>query len=420
MHLKPQASPSQRQAASAAAASVTVKKRAGAGPIVPITPRDTSSTAQEKARADSSASSGNEDARGEYQPPWLEEHLEEAEHRCDLGCPVPFRVSHWSSQRDEHRHAAANLAGGSTGSMWESNGPPEQWLILDLGKDVKVRGIQVRCPGTFCDPKEVTLLRGTLAGKDSSEAVAEPSQTTHAAFLSPREPDCPWIIVKRCVMQAGPQKRSQQCCHRIKFDDVVARFLRLVFSQTWGDGRRVRLLRPLLIYGVPVVGMDAAPLRHRNSLSTLFSEVVNLSPEDRELRRIARKYGIPLDDAEGVRDQFRRWDVDNKGFLNFSAFAKCVRAMVTSKATGLSVGADVCDSRIKLLWQDVDWDGSGRVELEEFVVWFHKTFCRKSHEKAVRSHHSDHEATVTERFYASLGTNRLRSAVVNRAKSQAL
>lgn len=305
------------------------------------------------------------------------------------------------------------------GTMWESAGPPVQWLILDLGSDIKVRGLQLRCPGTFCDPKEVTVLRGSFAGRDPLEAAADPGvaasgaeSPSRGAFHSPPEPDCPWIIVKRCILHAGPERRSQQSCHRIKFEEVAARFLRLVFSQTWGEGRRVRLLRPLVVYAAPADSLRAAPLRPRTSLSTLFSEAVNLSLEDRELRRIARKYGIPLDEAEGVRDQFRRWDTEGEGALSLKAFAPCVRAMVASRVPGgHSPGADVCDSRIKLLWQDVDWDGSGRVELEEFVVWFHKTFCRKPHELALRSSHSDHEATMAERFYASLGSNRLRSFV---------
>merc|ERR1712157_14080 len=107
--------------------------------------------------------------------------------------------------------------------------------------------------------------------------------------------------------------------------------------------------------------------------------------------------------------------------LGYPDFAKVVRTMTLRRATGASgtgASVEVPDNRIRALWQDVDADGSGRVELEEFLIWFYTTFHGGSPEQVLPSKHSHRQAeTVTERFYASLGCNRLRAAAAQAAKA---
>jgi hypothetical protein len=155
-----------------------------------------------------------------------------------------------------------------------------------------------------------------------------------------------------------------------------------------------------------------------SSLALLFNEVINISKAERDMRMIARKNDIPLLQAEEIWKTFQRFDVDERGSLSYPDFAQVVRAMAVRRDVAVSVlpigGAahaveNVPESRIRHLWHDVDSDGSGQVEFEEFLLWFYAAFYRGQDETVI-SLHSDRRAdSVTERFYASLGRNRLRN-----------
>merc|ERR1712193_242395 len=112
------------------------------------------------------------------------------------------------------------------------------------------------------------------------------------------------------------------------------------------------------------------------SLSLLFNEVVNVPQAEREMRMVARRHDINLLEAEEIWKEFQRYDSSGKGSLSYNDFAHVVRSMAVRRGTSMSgrpVGNSgdapcIPDNRIRHLWHDVDSDGSGRVEFEEFLL----------------------------------------------------
>mmetsp|Transcript_97150 Transcript_97150/g.217384 ORF Transcript_97150/g.217384 Transcript_97150/m.217384 type:complete len:824 (-) Transcript_97150:67-2538(-) len=394
-----------------------------------MSPDDLSAIQRNQKRAEDKASPG--EIRQKAKKMMKEEIIEQDKQTVvqSLGpslASVKFEVVRFSSQKDPSRHAATNLQEGTNaGNIWESQGPPEQWLVLDLGFETEICGVQLRCTGTQMDPKDMTVMRG-------SSGITLSQKTPHREGDKEPLPDGPWVIVRRCFVEAGPGCRHKQL-HRITFEKSRGRYFKLIFHETWGTARRVRLLNPLVVLARPqdlkardcevaaaeVLLGEGKSLVRRPSLTTMFSEAINLSPEEREMRIIARKHGIPLDYAEAIRDEFHRFDVNGKGSLGYLDFGKVVRTMTVRRAGGVAgekgqAGSEVPESRIRYLWHDVDTDGSGRVELEEFLIWFYRCF-HSGEEDSHQSPHSDRQAdSVTERFYAALGSNRLRNAAISR------
>lgn len=311
---------------------------------------------------------------------------------------VPLKLIGFSSQRDNGRHAALNLVTGDPGTLWESVGPPEQSLVFDCGSEKLVCGLVLRCLGTKADPKDVCLLR--------SDNV-----------------DGPWIIVRRVFVAAGPHHRDKRKHEFIFQPGGADRYWRLVIHQNWGASQHVNIFAPLQMMALPAIDevrdfeLDLLPealqftkieeAGGRRSLTLLFSEALNLTKEDREVRNIARKHGIPLDYADRVRDEFRKFNPGNE--LCYSDFAALVTAMV-SGGPQRSEFADIPETRLRHLWHEVDVQGDGQVDFEDFLVWFHAMFNYDT-ATALSQHSSRQAATVTERYYASMGRDRLRQAV---------
>jgi len=132
------------------------------------------------------------------------------------------------------------------------------------------------------------------------------------------------------------------------------------------------------------------------------------------MRMIARKHGIPIDIAEKVLEDFKKFDVDKTGSLDFQDFVGLLRVLVARWQAGLSSKSTekrMPESWVRSLWQTVDLDGSGRIEMEEFLVWFYFAFHVNVQEPEW-SRHSDRAAdSVAEQFYAALGSQRLRTMV---------
>jgi len=340
--------------------------------------------------------------------------------RCLAPVAMPYKVVDWSSQRDDDRHAAANLANGPHGSMWESHGPPEQWLVFDFGIKVAVSSMQLRCTGLQMDPKDILLFR---CGAEGSGAGANMLAKKDSSGDPVVVPDGPWIIARRCLVGAGPSSRSEKSAHNVPVGGGQrSRFWRLEVKEAWGGNRRVRILAPLVFHCLPleqrsednVLAGVELQFQRQPSLTTMFSEVVNLSREDRDMRMIARKHGIPIDIAEKVLEDFKRFDVDKTGSLDFRDFVGLLRVLVARRKASLSSKSaeeKMPESRVRGLWQTVDVDGSGRIEMEEFLVWYHFAFHVNVQEPEW-SRHSDRVAdSVAEQFYAALGSQRLRTMV---------
>jgi len=329
--------------------------------------------------------------------------------------PLPFKVISWSSQKRGPQNAASNLEAGSVTSntRWETNGKPEHWILLDLHQECEVSGCSLRFTGTQLDPKNVTLMRGgpEIEGM-VQKGMSMTRRSTAAVETAPLDTTLlmsgTWIVAKRSTLSLSPSRTH----HKMAFSAVTARYWRLIFHDSNSSTGNIRVLAPLQMHGIPVPSDDTADLSRRPSLTSMFTEAFNLGHEERETRRLAREYAVPIDYAEYVRKEFVRYDTSGTGALDYADFSKVVQTMSRQKASvSRTRDEKIPESRIRKLWQNVDTDGSGFVEFNEFLLWFYHNFNSDSR-YATKSFHSNKLAdSATENFYASMGCNRLRCFV---------
>lgn len=316
--------------------------------------------------------------------------------RVDDLVKVNFTVISWTTQRDNKRHAAQNLANGGLGTVWESLGPPSQTLIFDTEYEHEVCGLILRCMGAKTDPQDVTLLRSSSK-------------------------DGPWLTARRVFVKAGPKHRDTREHEFLFQSGGHCRYWRLDINQNWGAPDAVSILAPITLLSRPIVidhtwlaEMVQKNLRTMPADAMFFDESQVLSPEDCEVRKLARRHKIPLDYADRLCAEFRRFATGGM-CLTYDEFSKLLHSIVASSATGSAANkmdshADIPESRVKSLWNEIGVDVSGSVEFEEFIIWFHRTFYSDAESQV--SMHSKREAnTVAERFYAGLGRERLRKIV---------
>eukprot|EP00927_Polykrikos_kofoidii_P054046 TRINITY_DN48531_c0_g1_i1.p1 TRINITY_DN48531_c0_g1~~TRINITY_DN48531_c0_g1_i1.p1 ORF type:complete len:1023 (-),score=145.43 TRINITY_DN48531_c0_g1_i1:354-3035(-) len=331
----------------------------------------TPQTAQDGQVADGSSASDDETPESRMRP-------------SRKAVATAFEVCEWSSQLDGGRHAATNLATGARTKCWESTGMAPQWVVLELPQELEVSGIRLRLRGEKGDPKDLHISRSfTMKG--------------------------PWVDVKRCFLDCEGQQHREFPLHRIGFEGgSPSRFWKLTVNETWCPGP-VCLLAPLVVLVEPPP--PEGSLARGPSLTTMFCESVNISEEEREMRMLARNHQIPLDYAEYLRGELAKYDSSGVGSLSFENFAQVVRAMISEEnPPHVERAEDISDRRLQKLWREVDCDGSGRVELEEFMIWLHAMFRRNMNADSQMSVHSNRPAdTVSERLYASFGVNRLKN-----------
>eukprot|EP00931_Biecheleriopsis_adriatica_P111256 TRINITY_DN8561_c0_g1_i3.p1 TRINITY_DN8561_c0_g1~~TRINITY_DN8561_c0_g1_i3.p1 ORF type:complete len:863 (+),score=147.30 TRINITY_DN8561_c0_g1_i3:77-2590(+) len=323
---------------------------------------------------------------------------------------LPFRMISWSSQKRGTRNAATNLAQQEAGQSWETDGPPDHWFFIDLGAELDICGFQINGTGTQLDPKNLTVMR---AGFSVDRIVEEHDQLMKQNFRRDPTPvdldkllKVPWLVVKRSTLKTGPEGRHSTT-HKFTIPRIRARYLRFIFHEAWSTHGNMRLLSPLPVFGWPDSGHSQALLHRQPSLSTLFSEILNLDDEERETRSLARRYGIAVSDAENIRKEFDRFDSGHKGRLDFVDFTRVFQTLTQSHSGSRGKPQEVSEGRLRSLWQNVDTDGSGVLEFDEFLLWFHQNF-HFSPDNCIPSFHSAKQAnTAVEHFYASMGVNRL-------------
>lgn len=86
---------------------------------------------------------------------------------------------------------------------------------------------------------------------------------------------------------------------------------------------------------------------------------------DREARRLARVYGIHLLDVERLRRLFDSYaSQETSRVITQDRFSQVIRGILK-----VSDPSDVPQSRLERYWREIDLDGSGTVDFEEFVIW---------------------------------------------------
>ena len=69
-----------------------------------------------------------------------------------------------------------------------------------------------------------------------------------------------------------------------------------------------------------------------------------------------------------ARSAFAKYDTDESGVIDKDEFKAMMRDVHRQTSTGYV--ADVPSPRLNHYWRQLDADGSGSLEFEEFCVWF--------------------------------------------------
>mmetsp|Transcript_78525 Transcript_78525/g.138342 ORF Transcript_78525/g.138342 Transcript_78525/m.138342 type:complete len:498 (+) Transcript_78525:78-1571(+) len=100
-----------------------------------------------------------------------------------------------------------------------------------------------------------------------------------------------------------------------------------------------------------------------------FSEEMNLTKKDKDLRELARTINVPIVDMERFSRAFKRFDTDDSGTIDYDEFSALLYRLM--KVPG---GQEIPPDRIKKLWREADLDGSGDLSFAEFCQFYVKRF----------------------------------------------
>eukprot|EP00930_Biecheleria_cincta_P067901 TRINITY_DN5486_c0_g2_i1.p1 TRINITY_DN5486_c0_g2~~TRINITY_DN5486_c0_g2_i1.p1 ORF type:complete len:561 (-),score=81.64 TRINITY_DN5486_c0_g2_i1:58-1740(-) len=100
-----------------------------------------------------------------------------------------------------------------------------------------------------------------------------------------------------------------------------------------------------------------------------FSEMLTLTPEEKETRQIAKKLGLQTQDVDRYKQCFDKYDTERAGAIEFDRFSALVTGLLKVPA-----GHALPPDRLMSMWRGADVDGGGTVDFEEFCVFYKKTF----------------------------------------------
>lgn len=93
-------------------------------------------------------------------------------------------------------------------------------------------------------------------------------------------------------------------------------------------------------------------------------EIMVPDPQERQLRRFCKKQGFKITEVERVKAAFDKADKDGSGALDHYEFQQ-----VYCQLEGIDV-SQVNETKFRILWQEVDEDFSGSIDLMEFAKWY--------------------------------------------------
>lgn len=98
-----------------------------------------------------------------------------------------------------------------------------------------------------------------------------------------------------------------------------------------------------------------------------FSELINLSSEQREIRRLAQVTGRSVPEVESIKEQFDVFDKDASGKIDYEEFCHLLCVLLGIKEKEME---SLPDHRVKAFWHEVDSDRNGFIEFAEFIPWY--------------------------------------------------
>lgn len=110
-----------------------------------------------------------------------------------------------------------------------------------------------------------------------------------------------------------------------------------------------------------------------------FSEVVNLTAEQIDMRDLARKHGMAHAEVEQYKKSFDKFDTDGSGFISRDEFEA-----ILSKCARLPQGTGLPQQKVQTLWRLADSDGSHALDFQEFLVFYRRYFDGNGFESMYR------------------------------------
>jgi Ca2+-binding EF-hand superfamily protein len=123
-----------------------------------------------------------------------------------------------------------------------------------------------------------------------------------------------------------------------------------------------------------------------------FQQELLLSPQQILSRDLAKKYDLSVADVDSVQAKFRKFDEDGSGVIEFHEFEKLLYNLMK-----IPRGQELPANRLKHFWKEIDLDGSGFVDCEEFLYWYMRYFDMKGNSdyspaeqlyQSLRPHHA--------------------------------
>jgi len=103
-----------------------------------------------------------------------------------------------------------------------------------------------------------------------------------------------------------------------------------------------------------------------------FKEDMMLSSEEIKIRNVARQWNVSYVVVDSVKKHFDSADEDGSGYVTKDEFEQ-----VLYKALQVPPHMSLPHTRIEYFWSEIDFDGSGKVAFEEFLIWWLKYFQGK-------------------------------------------
>jgi len=116
-----------------------------------------------------------------------------------------------------------------------------------------------------------------------------------------------------------------------------------------------------------------------------FSEEVNLDDEQKELRKLARKYSMHINSVEKYKKDFDEFDADGSGAIDPEEFDNLIH-----KCAKVPPKLRLPPTRVRQFWRDADTDENGEVGFEEFLVFQKKYFGTDGKSGAQRNGFEDY------------------------------
>jgi len=113
-----------------------------------------------------------------------------------------------------------------------------------------------------------------------------------------------------------------------------------------------------------------------------FEEYMNLTREQIEVRRVGQKLGICANDMDWYKHEYDKFDTNGNGLIGLDEFRELMHILLK-----IPKEHRIPESRMLHFWRQADSDGSGEIDLQEFVTFYIKYFSREVTEDPIEDYY---------------------------------